>query len=60
LGGLWHSLSKFLQMGLRLGDKFHSPKHYDVGPYKPTKEYALAYHDKEIYYYTHASDEDIR
>jgi hypothetical protein len=44
----------------RLGDKFHSPKHYDVGPYKPTKEYALAYHDKEIYYYTHASDEDIR
>lgn len=40
-------------------DKFHSPSCYDIGPYRTTKEYVLACYDKEIYYYSHAAEEDI-
>ncbi|KAL8790070.1 MAG: hypothetical protein Q9213_000772 [Squamulea squamosa] len=40
-------------------DKFHSPACYDIGPYTSTKQYVLSCYDKEIYYYTHASDGDI-
>lgn len=32
---------------------------YDIGPYKSTKDYVLGCYDKEIYYYSHASEEDI-
>ena len=44
---------------LRTQDKFHSSAYYDIGPYKTTKDYVLACYDKEIYYYSHASEEDI-
>ena len=40
-------------------NKFHSPSCYDIGPYKTKKEYVLACYDKEIYYYSHAAEEDI-
>lgn len=39
--------------------KFHENKRYPIGPYKSTKDYMPACYDKEIYYYTHASDDDI-
>ena len=39
--------------------KFHSPSCYDIGPYPSTRAYILACYDKEIYYYSHALDEDI-
>jgi hypothetical protein len=39
--------------------KFHKRECYHIGPYKTTKEYILACYDKEIYYYTHASEDDI-
>ena len=39
--------------------KFHSPSCYDIGPYRTTKDYVLACYDKEIYYYSHAAEEDI-
>ena len=39
--------------------KFHEKERYPIGPYKSTKDYILACYDKEIYYYTHASDHDI-
>ena len=40
-------------------NKFHDGTCYSIGPYKSTKEYILAYYDKEIYYYSHASKDDI-
>ncbi|KAK5170464.1 uncharacterized protein LTR77_005052 [Saxophila tyrrhenica] len=40
-------------------DAFHSPTCYDIGPYATIKEYILAYYDKEIYYYSHASAPDL-
>lgn len=40
-------------------DAFHSPTCYDIGPYTSIKQYMLAYYDKEIYYYTHASVSDL-
>ncbi|KAG8529742.1 uncharacterized protein KY384_005223 [Bacidia gigantensis] len=40
-------------------DKFHSHAHYNIGPYSTTKDYILAYYDKEICYYSHASNDDI-
>ncbi|KAG1879931.1 hypothetical protein F4604DRAFT_1954235 [Suillus subluteus] len=39
--------------------KFHSNRCYPTGLYKTTKEYILAYYDKDIYYYTHAPASDI-
>jgi Phosphotransferase enzyme family len=39
--------------------KFHKNECYPIGPYKSTKDYMLACYDKEIYYYTHASEGDI-
>lgn len=39
--------------------KFHSNECYPIGPYRSTKDYILACYDKEIYYYTHASEDDI-
>jgi hypothetical protein len=39
--------------------KFHQNECYPIGPYKTTKEYILACYDKEIYYYTHASEDEI-
>lgn len=44
---------------LKVKDKFHSSEFYDLGPYKSTKAYVLACYDKEIYYYSHAAEEDI-
>ncbi|RMZ85038.1 hypothetical protein DV738_g237, partial [Chaetothyriales sp. CBS 135597] len=39
--------------------KFHSPEYYNIGPYADSKEYILACYDREISYYTHASETDI-
>lgn len=39
--------------------KFHKQECYPIGPYKSTKEYILSCYEREIYYYTHASDEQI-
>lgn len=39
--------------------KFHDPACYDLGPYRSIQEYILAQYDKEIYYYTHASDDIV-
>lgn len=39
--------------------KFHRDECYPIGPYKSTKEYILSSYDREIHYYTHASDKDI-
>ncbi len=39
--------------------KFHENECYPIGPYKSTKDYMLACYDKEIYYYTHASEDEI-
>jgi Phosphotransferase enzyme family len=39
--------------------KFHKNECYPISPYKTTKDYILACYDKEIYYYTHASKDDI-
>ncbi|KAI1258863.1 kinase-like domain-containing protein [Xylariaceae sp. FL1019] len=39
--------------------KFHSNDCYSIGPYRTTKEYILACYDREIYYYSHASAEDL-
>ncbi|KAK4696733.1 hypothetical protein P7C71_g1234, partial [Lecanoromycetidae sp. Uapishka_2] len=40
-------------------DRFHSTDCYDIGPYSSTRAYILACYDKEIYYYSHASDNEI-
>ncbi|MCJ1474708.1 hypothetical protein MMC13_003368 [Lambiella insularis] len=40
-------------------DRFRSSKIYNIGPYPSVKEYVLACYDKEIYCYTHASDDDV-
>ncbi|RYC55480.1 hypothetical protein CHU98_g10724 [Xylaria longipes] len=40
-------------------DQFHRNECYPIGPYRTTKEYILSCYDREIYYYTHATDEDI-
>jgi aminoglycoside phosphotransferase (APT) family kinase protein len=40
-------------------NKFHSREFYDIGPYKTTREYVLAYYDKEIVYHSQAPDSDI-
>lgn len=40
-------------------EKFHQNECYPIGPHKSTKEYVLSGYDREIYYYTHATDEDI-
>jgi aminoglycoside phosphotransferase (APT) family kinase protein len=34
---------------------FHSPQYYPIGPYSSTKEYALAYYQKETVYYSQVS-----
>lgn len=39
--------------------QFHRIDCYPIGPYKSTKEYILSCYDREIYYYTHATDKDI-
>lgn len=39
--------------------KFHENECYPIGPYKSTKDYMLACYDKEIYYYNHASEDEI-
>ncbi|KAI1414097.1 kinase-like domain-containing protein [Hypoxylon sp. FL1857] len=39
--------------------KFHREECYPIGPYSTTKEYILAGYEREIYYYTHASRDDI-
>jgi len=39
--------------------KFHRHECYNIGPYKTTEEYVLAYYDKEIYYYENATVEDF-
>lgn len=39
--------------------KFHKNEYYPIGPYRSTKDYMLACYDKEVYYYTHASEDDI-
>ncbi|KAI0415241.1 kinase-like domain-containing protein [Xylaria grammica] len=39
--------------------KFHRNECYQIGPYKSTKEYILSCYDREIYYYTHGTEEDI-
>ena len=39
--------------------KFHSHDFYDIGPYPSTRDYVLACYDKEIYYYSHASADDM-
>jgi hypothetical protein len=39
--------------------KFHKNECYPIGPYKSTKDYILACYDNKIYYYTHASEDDI-
>ena len=39
--------------------KFHSPHHYNIGPYPNSKVYILACYDREIYYYTHAPASDF-
>ena len=44
---------------MRSQDKFHSPDCYDIGPYHSTHAYALAYYDKEIYYYINAPVSDF-
>ncbi|KAI0867393.1 kinase-like domain-containing protein [Hypoxylon argillaceum] len=36
--------------------KFHRNDCYPIGPYKSTKDYILSCYDREIYYYTHATD----
>ncbi|KAI1145949.1 kinase-like domain-containing protein [Nemania diffusa] len=37
--------------------KFHRNDCYPIGPYKSTKDYILSCYDREIYYYTHATDD---
>lgn len=39
--------------------KFHENERYLIGLYKSTKDYILICYDKEIYYYTHTSDDNI-
>ncbi|KAI9656749.1 MAG: hypothetical protein M1821_003388 [Bathelium mastoideum] len=39
--------------------KFHLPHCYDIGPYRSSKDYILSCYDREIYYYTHANEDDI-
>ncbi|KAI0452417.1 kinase-like domain-containing protein [Xylaria acuta] len=39
--------------------QFHRDECYPIGPYKSTKEYILSCYNREIYYYTHATDKDI-
>lgn len=39
--------------------KFHCKDCYDIGPYSSMRAYILACYDKEIYYYTHAPEEDV-
>ncbi|KAI1392947.1 kinase-like domain-containing protein [Hypoxylon trugodes] len=39
--------------------EFHDRGCYNIGPYNSMKEYILACYDREIYYYTHDTDEDI-
>jgi len=43
----------------RSRDKFHSAECYDIGPYHSMRAYILACYDKEIFYYTHASNDDV-
>lgn len=40
-------------------DEFHSNDYYNIGPYNSTKEYVISCYDREIYYYTHASESVI-
>ncbi|KAI1195846.1 kinase-like domain-containing protein [Nemania serpens] len=40
--------------------KFHRNEWYSIGPYRSTKEYILSCYDREIHYYTHATDNYIR
>ncbi|KAL7274431.1 hypothetical protein RUND412_002676 [Rhizina undulata] len=40
--------------------KFHSKDCYNIGPYQSIKDYVIACYDKEIYYYTHAAESDIK
>ncbi|KAI1296117.1 kinase-like domain-containing protein [Xylaria venustula] len=37
--------------------KFHRPDCYPIGPYKTTKEYILSSYEREIHYYSHATDD---
>lgn len=39
--------------------KFHSPEFYSIGPYTDSKDYIRSCYDREIYYYTHADEDDI-
>lgn len=39
--------------------KFHSQANYDIGPYRDSKAYILACHDREICYYTQATESEI-
>ncbi|KAI1183278.1 kinase-like domain-containing protein [Nemania serpens] len=40
-------------------EQFHRNDCYPIGPYKSTKEYILGCYDREIYYYTHATEKEI-
>lgn len=56
---MWSAdLQKSPHLMILLQSKFHSPQCYDVGPYATAKDYALAYYDKEIYYYTHQPEDN--
>ncbi|KAI0975862.1 kinase-like domain-containing protein [Xylaria arbuscula] len=37
--------------------KFHRTDCYPIGPYKTTKEYILSTYEREIHYYSHATDD---
>ncbi|KAI0201205.1 kinase-like domain-containing protein [Astrocystis sublimbata] len=39
--------------------QFHRDECYPVGPYRSTKEYILSCYDREIHYYSHATDNEI-
>ncbi|KAI0155020.1 kinase-like domain-containing protein [Xylariaceae sp. FL1272] len=39
--------------------RFHRNDCYSIGPYATTKEYILACYDREMYYYNHATAEDL-
>ena len=48
-----------LGLTLLMQHKFHSLECYDIGPYPSTHSYVLACYDKDIFYYSHASTEDL-
>jgi aminoglycoside phosphotransferase (APT) family kinase protein len=63
IGGLTlsHTLGPTVE-GIKLfrgRDRFHSAECYDIGPYASTRAYICACYEKEIYYYSHASEDEV-